>query len=67
MSQSKTKSIWNDEKSFEILLNKKEFDELQEKKIQMNEQFRTIVGPQQVAAMSIGSNQMAFQTGRQQR
>jgi len=45
----------------------KEFDELQEKKIQMNEQFRTIVGPQQVAAMNIGSNQMSFQTGRQQR
>lgn len=43
----------------------KEFDELQEKKIQMNEQFRTIVGPQQVVAMNIGSSHMGYQGGRQ--
>jgi len=35
----------------------KEFDELQEKKIQVNEQFRTIVGPQQGAGMNIAGGQ----------
>ncbi len=45
---------------------KKEFDELQEKKIQVNEQFRTIVGPQQGSGMNIASG-MGYQSGRQQR
>ncbi len=45
----------------------KEFDELQEKKIQVNEQFRTIIGPQQGGGMSITNNNMNYQGGRQQR
>ena len=44
----------------------KEFDELQEKKIQVNEQFRTIVGPQQGPSMSISAG-MGYQGGRSQR
>lgn len=44
----------------------KEFDELQEKKIQVNEQFRTIVGPQQGTSMSITAA-MGYQGGRPQR
>ena len=44
----------------------KEFDELQEKKIQVNEQFRTILGPQQGAGMNMGNN-MGYQGGRPQR
>ncbi|CAF3639686.1 unnamed protein product [Rotaria sordida] len=41
----------------------KEFDELQEKKIQVNEQFRTIAGPQQGTGMNVASN-MGYQSGR---
>jgi hypothetical protein len=44
----------------------KEFDELQEKKIQVSEQFRTIVGPQQGAGMNMATG-MAYQSGRQPR
>jgi len=45
----------------------KEFDELQEKKIQVSEQVRTIIGPQQGAGMNITNNNMNYQGGRQQR
>jgi fragile X mental retardation protein len=45
----------------------KEFDELQEKKTQVSEQFRTIIGPQQGGGMSITNNNMNYQSGRQQR
>ncbi|CAF3041917.1 unnamed protein product [Rotaria sp. Silwood2] len=45
----------------------KEFDELQEKKIQVSEQFRTIIGPQQTAGMNSTNNNMPYQSGRQQR
>ncbi len=46
----------------------KEFDELQEKKTQVNEQYRTIFGPQQGAGMNIMNNNMNYQGGgRQQR
>lgn len=49
----------------------KEFDELQEKKIQVSEQFRTIVGPQQGAGMNVAGGQGGsgggYQGGRQQR
>ncbi|CAF4002488.1 unnamed protein product [Rotaria magnacalcarata] len=41
----------------------KEFDELQEKKLQVNEQFRTIAGPQQGAGMNVASN-MGYPSGR---
>jgi len=51
---------------FQNIFFKKEFDELQEKKIQVNEQFRTIVGPQQGAGMNMASG-MGYQSGRQQR
>ncbi|CAF0992025.1 unnamed protein product [Adineta steineri] len=44
----------------------KEFDELQEKKTQVNEQFRTIIGPQQGAGMNMVAG-MGYQSGRQQR
>lgn len=44
----------------------KEFDELQEKKIQVNEQFRTIAGPQQGTGMNNATG-MGYQSGRQQR
>ncbi|CAF4669546.1 unnamed protein product [Rotaria sp. Silwood1] len=44
----------------------KEFDELQEKKIQVNEQFRTIAGPQQGTGMNVASN-MGYPSGRHQR
>ncbi|UJR15808.1 hypothetical protein I4U23_002738 [Adineta vaga] len=44
----------------------KEFDELQEKKTQVNEQFRTIAGPQQATAMNFTAG-MGYQSGRQQR
>ncbi|CAF1166271.1 unnamed protein product [Rotaria sordida] len=44
----------------------KEFDELQEKKTQVNEQFRTIIGPQQNAGMNLTNNNMAYPSGRQQ-
>jgi fragile X mental retardation protein len=43
----------------------KEFDELQEKKIQVNEQFRTIAGTQQGTAMNVTGG-MGYQGGRQQ-
>jgi hypothetical protein len=43
----------------------KEFDELQEKKIQVNEQFRNILGPQQ--GMTLTNTNMGYQGGRQQR
>jgi hypothetical protein len=43
----------------------KEFDELQEKKIQVNEQFRTIAGSQQGAATNMTGG-MGYQGGRQQ-
>lgn len=43
----------------------KEFDELQEKKIQVSEQFRTIVGPSQGAGMNMTTG-MGYQGGRQQ-
>ncbi|CAF3368877.1 unnamed protein product [Rotaria socialis] len=45
----------------------KEFDELQEKKIQVNEQFRTILGPQQGAGVNSANNNVGYQGGRQQR
>jgi len=45
----------------------KEFDELQEKKIQVSEQYRTIIGPQQGVGMSITNNNMNYSSGRQQR
>ncbi|UJR30798.1 hypothetical protein I4U23_018316 [Adineta vaga] len=45
----------------------KEFDELQEKKIQVNEQFRTIVGPQQGATINSTINNSGYQSGRSQR
>ncbi|CAF0907541.1 unnamed protein product [Adineta ricciae] len=48
------------------LASLKEFDELQEKKIQVNEQFRTIVGPQQGTSMNITAG-MGYQGGRPQR
>jgi hypothetical protein len=44
----------------------KEFDELQEKKTQVNEQFRTIVGPQPGPGMNMTGG-MGYQSGRQQR
>ena len=44
-----------------------EFDELQEKKIQVNEQFRTIVGPQQGAGMNMTGGMGYQNSGRQQR
>ncbi|CAF3467727.1 unnamed protein product [Rotaria sp. Silwood1] len=45
----------------------KEFDELQEKKIQVSEQFRTIIAPQQNAGMNSTNNNMAYPSGRHQR
>jgi hypothetical protein len=39
--------------SFSFVFDYKEFDELQERKIQMNEQFRTIAGPQQGNGMTM--------------
>lgn len=46
----------------------KEFDELQEKKTQVNEQFRTMTGPLQTGANNQQNNMNAtFQSGRQQR
>jgi hypothetical protein len=45
----------------------KEFDELQEKKTEVSEQFRTIIGQQQNAGMSIMNNNMNYQSGRQPR
>lgn len=46
-------------------MSSKEFDELQEKKTQVSEQFRTIVGPQQGAGMNMTTG-MGYQGGRQQ-
>jgi hypothetical protein len=48
-----------------LFLLTKEFDELQEKKIQVNEQFRTIAGTQQGTAMNVTGG-MGYQGGRQQ-
>ena len=49
--------------NFSLRFNK----QLQEKKIQMNEQFRTIVGPQQGTGMNMTGG-MGYQAGgRQQR
>jgi hypothetical protein len=45
----------------------KEFDQLQEKKTEVNEQFRTIVGQQQTGGMSIMNTNTNYQGGRQQR
>ncbi|CAF0850062.1 unnamed protein product [Adineta ricciae] len=45
----------------------KEFDELQEKRSQVHEQYRTIVGPQQDATSNSTGNNQGYQGGRQQR
>lgn len=52
--------------SFRVRLSK-EFDELQEKRFQMSEQYRTIASSQQGAGMNATNNSMNYQTGRPQR
>lgn len=49
------------------LASLKEFDELQEKRSQMNEEFRTITGSQQGPGMNMTNNNMNYQPGRPQR
>jgi hypothetical protein len=51
---------------FSSLLSK-EFDELQEKKTEVSEQFRTFIGQQQGAGMNIMNTNMNYQSGRQPR
>lgn len=45
----------------------KEFDELQEKRLQVSEQYRTITSSQQGPGMNVTNNSMNYQTGRPQR
>jgi len=45
----------------------KEIDELQEKRTQVTEQVRTIIGPQQGAGMNITNNNVNYQGGREAR
>jgi hypothetical protein len=52
---------------FSSLLLSKEFDELQEKKTEVSEQFRTFIGQQQGAGMNIMNTNMNYQSGRQPR
>ena len=49
------------------LASLKEFDELQEKRSQMHEEYRTISGTQQGQGMNVTNTNMNYQTGRPQR